>query len=518
MNHPTATSVVFHILRKDLLHYRWAWIGLIVASLMQILLYGTGFGLTDAGWLQALEAVLGSGKFLVGFFLIVLVVQEEPLANPDASWVARPIPRLSLFAAKWIFCLLVIALLNATTSAAIVSLNGGVHRAVFPFIGIVGVSIYIAFQILLASQTRSLPRYLAALVALVITLWIGGAVLLGWLFSTFRDWDLGLLPADLGSFSILWIQTAWWLLLGILLGAFYYKTRRRLPLLAILVAGVVGSLMLKPRDQAALEEIFTDDSELTMEVVGHRLVRVSSGSSSHEGDFTTYGLDVRFPDLQEGGEMVAELLWMNVSQDGRSVPGEPQTYAGTLTPRTTDESGSIYRLELFSLWDDQLVTLREGPLSLRFHLRIYGSRERELLEISLDETGHIVNRGDRIAVTGRSRADDRLRVKLRHVIPNFVYEPTVAGMQYNLGQRYGFVLRDEDTDNRVPGRISGSYNMGLSGQSASESTLEFTVPADLNENRASLLVSERILNLRGQQFHTGEYDLPGRTDEAKQKR
>lgn len=517
---PSFRDLVLHILRKDLLHYRWALAGLIAAALVEVFLYGTQFGLSGKGWVKTLETVAGSGKFLIGFFLVVLVVQDEPLNDPEASCVARPIPRLAILAAKWFFCLLVIGLLNAGTAAVILALNGGFDRVLYPFIGIVGISIYIAFQILLASQTHSLPRYLGCLVALIIVLWIGGTVLAFSAFPLFYDKNPGLLPGDLNFYAVFWIQTLWWLLLGIGLGIFYYKTRRRLPLIGILLVGGLFALLLRPADFLGNAYPTSESRLANIEIVSDRLVQVSSGSSPATSNFTGYGLDIRLPGVDRRSDLIAELLWVSVTHNGESLSREfPQSQSGPLPPRGSDEFGAVYRLELFRIWDGDREKYGDHPLSVAFHLKVHSPVEHDLAELSLDSRRHLVNGGDRIAITGRSRSDDRLRIDLRHVIPNFAYEPKAAGLSFDLGRRYGILLRDEETGETFPSRNTGWSHSNFSGISVSESSLEFDVPGGLDESRSTLLFRQRDLKPLAEKTQFSQYRFPessGNPDQSRQ--
>ncbi len=504
-------ALVLHILRKDLRRYRWAWLALIGFSLIEILLYGTRFGLADSNGLKALESLTGSGIVLIGFFLMVLVVQEEPLGDPDASWVARPIPRLSLLAAKWLFCLLVIALLNAATAAVILILNDGAARAVFPFVGIAGVAIYIAFQILLAAQTQSLPRYLASVAGLILAFWVGGYLIIGFLFDELFFEMPSLLPATFGDTVVLWIQTFWWLTLGTGAGVFYYKTRNRWGMAGILAAGAICAIFLTRQEAPKPFPSPAPTYSEGMEVVGDQLIKTGSGHISRIGGYTIFGVDIDFPGIKPHGDLVVEFVFVMVQQNGKPVPIEHMAYLGQLRDLPISESPNRYRISLFNLADDQLAELGQGPLEVYFRLRLLRKTEgdRELARVPLDDPPHIVYEGNRISITGRRRFDDRLNIHFRHAIPRFAYEPLSRDWSNRYeSSNFAFTLLEKSTGETFDASVGRLGHGNLTGISAGESTLRFHIPTAFDETGAMLVVRERRLEQVGSYSHRGEFTLP----------
>ncbi|HOO93519.1 MAG TPA: hypothetical protein PKX94_08620, partial [Opitutales bacterium] len=221
---------IFRILRKDLYHYRWAWVFFLFTSLIKILLHGTSLGWISPNFYDAWKPLIETLPWLMGFVLVVLAVQDETLGTPDAYWTSRPVRRLHTLVAKLLFCGIVLCGIYVLSDAVILILNRGAHRLPWLLLNILTTTAWLWAVILLAAQTRSLARFVLVLFGIAIALlFILSITRSAISFGGWRDtWDSvpKMLPKDMSHWSIVLIQSSLWTVAGGFLLILYYQTRR----------------------------------------------------------------------------------------------------------------------------------------------------------------------------------------------------------------------------------------------------------------------------------------------------
>jgi hypothetical protein len=157
-------SHIAHLLRGDVRHFRWPiaiWILLVAAdTVLTGVLPGIGDGRTSV----RLAMILGLLWFArqLGILLIVpLIIQAHPAVGTDAFWMTRPIPPLSLAAAK---TLLIAMLLLAVPAIAeiVLMLSIGVPAREAILVAIedsMGAALWLAVLGAGAAVTLNLPRF-----------------------------------------------------------------------------------------------------------------------------------------------------------------------------------------------------------------------------------------------------------------------------------------------------------------------------------------------------------------------
>ena len=473
-----------YILNKDIRRYTWGWAILIALSVLSVLLYGTDLGIEDSTLSQLLTFLTGTVGFLIAFFLIVLVVQEEPLSDADAYWLTRPIPRRQVLLAKLIFCTIIVAGFPAIAKAFILLLNGGGERAPYALAGLFGTMIWVLFQMFLAAQTRSLPRYLVLAVGLVI-----GMVLLQFMLifamplGILEITKLSALPGDLGSHHIAWIQSLYWIAVAMGLLLLLFKTRRRALAWCLILPAALGALILTPSDHRFL----ASETRIVAELEDKHLTRHSthsSGGVSH----AVYRARATMEHVPKGAD-----IWVSVqnatlnTSDRRIEVSAPMTNQRAIRRRDADDT-PVYEFDVFQVREDALDHWEEeGRLGLRLY--VVASRQVEHHRFPLQDGAGFVDSGNRLAVQRVSRTDNELRVTLGAYIPSFLFEPAIPGGHFeSFGGLYSFALSDETNGMVLDGRTSRS-SFGMGARETAE--VRFSVPADSTQGDLVLIVYRR---------------------------
>ncbi len=256
---------IFRILRKDLYHYRWAWVFFLFTSLIKILLHGTSLGWISPNLYDAWKPLIETLPWLMGFVLVVLAVQDETLGTPDAYWTSRPVRRLHTLVAKLLFCGIVLCGIYVLSDAVILILNRGAHRLPWLLLSLLTTTAWLWAVILLAAQTRSLARFALVLFGIAIALlFILSITRSAISFGGWRDtWDSvpKMLPKDMSHWSIVLIQSSLWTVAGGFLLILYYQTRRLICWLG-LIPVVLCSAILTPNraDDTPVIDTLTQES------------------------------------------------------------------------------------------------------------------------------------------------------------------------------------------------------------------------------------------------------------------
>ncbi len=334
--------MVLHFLRKDFLRFRWAWIILLVFGALRIVRFTTDIGLADSGFADSLALLTG---FLAGclcFFVIVMAVQEETLADPDAWWRTRPIPRLRLLLEKVLFCGILVAGYYCITDSLILLLNDGASLVPYALGDGFYVMTFVLAQIFLAAQTRSLPRYLLFVILLFLGLLVFQIVAGYLLVESEFDLYYGMLPANFPSHWIVWIQVVFWLSLLSATLVLYYKRQRRGLCWALLAAGFFVAMALLPSKEGLSDRwIGSDFEEQDIDVRPVEGTLRETGSASYNGEKAlTYSADFEVDGLGRDQEIWFEpFSWEITGENGTTKSiSDPGGFRGArrLYPKSSD--------------------------------------------------------------------------------------------------------------------------------------------------------------------------------------
>ena len=360
---------IFRILRKDLYHYRWAWVFFIAASVIKILLHGTSLGWISPDFYDAWKPLIETLPWLMGFVLVVLAVQDETLGTPDAYWTSRPVRRLHTLMAKLLFCGIVLCGIYVLSDAIILILNKGAHRLPWLLLSVLTATAWLWAVILLAAQTRSLARFALILLGIGIGLQMLMAALMslaavwGWMDS----FDPGLLPEDMNTWSIALIQSSLWTVAGGLLLILYYQTRRLICWLGLIPIALCSAILTPESpicEQACMASVPTEDKEpailLSGESISYVIYPNEEGVRSYR--FSACIEDSSLPANQD--------LWLKntrIQFNGRdlsyTVPNASGIESCTVSINPTGVSS--FNCRLFDFVSEELLKLTDQPVDIR---------------------------------------------------------------------------------------------------------------------------------------------------------
>ena len=118
--------MIWHIFRKDLQRL-WPFVAALAALnlLVAVIQIALGVFTSEHSTLLRLADFLGLLSTILIFFAAVLVVQLDPIPDDRQDWLARPIRRRDLLAAKLLFMLLTVQAQDILTNADDVSIPYG---------------------------------------------------------------------------------------------------------------------------------------------------------------------------------------------------------------------------------------------------------------------------------------------------------------------------------------------------------------------------------------------------------
>src|SRR3954453_10354642 len=98
-------KLIWHIIGKDIRRNTWPlvfWILLFVAQtgLGILALWEDGPNLEWADWIQRVDWMLVTMRFITGYILVTQFVQDDELTGTRMFWLTRPISARRLLAAK----------------------------------------------------------------------------------------------------------------------------------------------------------------------------------------------------------------------------------------------------------------------------------------------------------------------------------------------------------------------------------------------------------------------------------
>ena len=460
---------IFRILRKDLYHYRWAWVFFIAVSVVKILLHGTSLGWISPNFYDAWKPLIDSLPWLMGFVLVVLAVQDETLGTPDAYWTSRPVRRLHTLMAKLIFCGIVLCGIYVLSDAIILILNKGAHRLPWLLLSLLTTTAWLWAVILLAAQTRSLARFALILLGIGIGLQMLMAALMslaavwGWMDS----FDPGLLPEDMNTWSIALIQSSLWTVAGGLLLILYYQTRRLICWLGVIPIAIC-SVILTPEspiyEETCMPSLPTEDKEpaflLSGESISYVIYPNEEGVRSYR--FSACIEDSSLPANQD--------VWIKntrIQFNGRdhtyTVPNASGIEACTVS---TDPTGvSSFNCRLFDFVDEKLLELTDQTVDIRvsFEMLIWNGLS-PIGVMPLREKQTFAHNGNRSGITLVKHAPSVFGWEIETTVSSYTQNHELENTGYDRYESrlrtgdYLFQIRDPSTSVVYPCNIDREWS------------------------------------------------------------
>lgn len=432
---------ILHILGKDLRRYAWAWLTLLACASADVYLLGTTAGLLDSRPNEALAMLTSLIGGILFFVTMVLVVQEESLADPDAYWLSRPVGRVRLLASKLLFFLILILGFQITDAINLI-MNGGGARTPYALLETLGILAVWQAQIFLAAQTRSLPRYLLLVVSIIVGFY---ALILGMIFchipalNSLLTMDWGLLPPTIAHHWLAWIQTLFWLVSGLALLAFLYLKRRPLVAWALLVPVILLAGLLTPGD-SLFGIISTKHYGNKNEDIKLDHLRKGSTTHIHGDEFVEILAFFAVSGEAAGGDIWASVLSPKIRIAGK----ELDLKADDGIKRFNVETGNLRSISLGYIKRADLKNDESG-FSVDGLLNLSTSVQTPVGTLNMQEGAAYVGGGNRLIVRSITRDDDDLEVDLAGSIPAYRFEPNhSAKIDEPFGGRFSFALLHRD--------------------------------------------------------------------------
>ncbi|HKK18548.1 MAG TPA: hypothetical protein VJ952_07685 [Opitutales bacterium] len=445
-------NTVLLVLQKDFNRYAWAVVALLVLSLIEVFLYGTNAGMLDTKVNTALGFFSGTIRGILFFFLIVMVVQEETLSDPDAYWLARPLNRLHVLASKICFLSIVLCI-GAVSEALILIINDGASRIGYGFASsiLLGLAIW-QWQIFLAAQTRSLPRYLLLLVGLVVSFY----ALMAFMFFSIADLgieDLGVLPNDTPAHLTATLQVLLWIAAGVAALSLYYLKRQKRYAWACLLPVFLVSAMLTPRDTflgAGMD--FSNEGELELELLDLR----KSGTMHTNGkEYAT--ITGVFKALDTEKDVWITPSYVNISTDGQEIEVSAYESCQTLEPSTYNGSKAL-EVRLFSIERDSLKQLEED-FDISIHYNLSTSTQKEVARLPVETSSALIHDGNRIILQDFYTSDSKLTLNFEGYLPDFALEPKApTPMNEPLKGKYSIAAYSKTEGAPLESRVYSSWS------------------------------------------------------------
>ncbi|MEM0967087.1 MAG: hypothetical protein AAGJ81_13150 [Verrucomicrobiota bacterium] len=439
------------LLRKDFKRYSWALIALTVAALIEIYINGTAFGIQDLAINRILQLL---GSFVGGilfFVVIVMVVQEESLRDPDAYWLARPFNRLHVLAAKLLF-LLVLLGIGAIGEVVTLVLNGGSSRIGYALAGalLIGLATW-QWQVFLAAQTRSLPRYLLLAVILIVGFYVLLAVLL-FSMANLDFEDFAVLPADIPGNQVALIQAILWTLGGLGVLLFYYMKRRLISAWALLIPLVLLSLLLQPKDSFWGQRILSDGNTS----FDLKLLALEKSGTVYTGGTENVSYKAFFEPIVSDQDVWMTPTAVSLSSDSSDVEVKTNTSSQRLE-LTSFERRPAVSARIFSIERKELDQIT-GPVDIRISYRISLSTQTEIGRTPVEQNASLTYQGNRILLSSFSETDDQLNLNFRAYIPAFAFEPSIDLAAFEpLSGRFSFGVSERVSNRTIPSEIFSDW-------------------------------------------------------------
>ncbi len=429
---------ILHLLGKDLRRYAWALAALVLFGGIEAYLHGTNAGLLDNRLNQGLAILSSLVGGILFFLLIVVVVQEENLADPDAYWLGRPVARKKLLVSKILFVAILVGI-GILWQGVTLSLNGGAPRLGHVALGILPALAAWNWQIFLAAQTRSLSRYLALALVIVLGFYASLFGVSGTLTRLGRL--VACLPADIPAHVVTAIQTLYWLLAGFAILGFYYATRKLLLAWLMLTIAVLASFALSPIDSPRVIGIATSQSLADIRWKIDHLRTQGSLFADGSEHVEIEAVLAKVEALPDGD------AWITVVHGQIEHGGKPVRIAFTHGSQKLrkDDSGKA-SFTLGQLRKQDLAKI-DRPLDLYFFCSISASVPKEAGRLDLREGSGHAGGGNRIVVRKLYRNEDRLEIELAGVVPRFSFERRPVSSFYEVFDgEFSFALVEKGGD------------------------------------------------------------------------
>ncbi len=443
---------ILHILQKDLRRYAWAWITLLCCAAIEIYLHGTTAGLLESGLNEGLSMLTSMIGGILFFVVIVMVVQEETLADPDAYWLSRPIGRGKLLVSKLIFLLILIAAYQISETISLI-MNGGGARAPFALLEMITALAIWQAQVFLSAQTRSLPRYLLLVVSIFVGFYVFmfGMMFLTSVFDGFDfDLDIGALPSTTPTHVLALIQTLLWLFVGMgMLTLIYCRRQTLLAWLVLLPASFVAGV-LTPNDGSLG---FASESYMSPNALELDHLRKGGTMHTNGNEF----IEVRAV-FSVSDEFANQDLWSTVHSPQIRIDGETiELKANPMSERLHEEANGLHSVKIGYAKRSDLAG-DESNLAVEFSLNVTFSEQVPVDSIELKEGATYVGGGNRLIVRSIYRNDDDLDVRLAGILPSYSFEPEPATTHNEpFNGKFSFALEDQDGRHLRDFRQSNSW-------------------------------------------------------------
>lgn len=479
-------KTILHLLKKDIRRYGWALLTLAVVAAIQVYLYGTDAGLLESGANQALNMFTILVGALLFFVLIVMVVQEETLADPDAYWLARPLARGKLLTEKILFLLILIGI-GTLSEAVVLVMNGGLSRIGYVAAGIIASLAVWNWQIFLAAQTRSLARYLLVAVAIMVGFYAVMFALAYTAGSFLTDIDIGMLPSDAPSHVVTAIQSIFWLLVSLGLLRHLYMTRRVRDCWLILLPALFVAALLSPSQSFyGIGRSFPGmDMEERLEIDQLR----TRGTMLAMGD-EFIEIEVVF---KPADRFIKDDAWVTFNTVDIDFGGTKIDLENSrANQRMLKEADGRLRVSLGQIKKGEFEKI-DGPLDVRLGFQISFSEQVESGRLALLEGSSFVSDGNRLVVRNVYRREERLTATIAGVVPQFGFERTYGSAWGEpLHGKFSFALaRKDGSGTPLDFRTSG-YPSPFSR--ALNATLERTIAESENRENYEIVVYARKMS------------------------
>lgn len=482
---------ILNLFCKDLRRLSLGLVGLILLEILWTWLSCTNLGFSGSKFIQFLIGTIPVVKFLLVFFLVVVVVQHETLADPDKYWLSRPLPKLGVLAEKIIFTVVVIGGISVLAELVRLLLNDGTGRFWFCLGQWLPNSVFLLILVLLAAQTKSILPLIAWTVGIIVVFY---ALLIG-IFSVFADSDIFVTGLDIPTLKLGLHEKAVYLIeILIALAAIsialllWFKLRKRWLSWAVLICLLMPILLIETDLTTGLPQ-----NEINLSIPDNKLIE---GFSSFRGSEESVVLAAKF-EVEQNGETEAgsHNLWVKrvVAHypDGQPF-GESYFFIESAPLRLTGNLATIEQyppINITSIDRSTLNGLKE-PLDLRFHIEVVSTVDRKTGELRLEAKDTISHNGDRLGIRRYFTEKDYLTVELAACLPEYGLEPRPLGAQgvWLPGNRYQFFLSNRDQSIWLTGLPRRTHHFVGRFKSM---RVNFQLPADVAVNDLVLHIFEQ---------------------------
>ncbi len=241
-------TLLRHLLAKDFRRLRWlllAWLAIVISRVAAATVR-SDLAFEDLAAQAAIETVsqlLLMIDLPVFVLLVSWLIHDEPLIGPDAFWLTRPIPPMTLMTAKLTFAAALLVGAPALTQSVVVAVALGSpgHASRLIWTLLFSQVLWSAVLIALATLTASLTRYLLTLAAgaAAVALAISALITLLLMTAEERSYPSEMLPDMTTVIVVSWLTVA----VAGTVTALQYGLRRRRIAVSVGALGVIISVV-----------------------------------------------------------------------------------------------------------------------------------------------------------------------------------------------------------------------------------------------------------------------------------